>query len=340
MKSIRIAMIVILSIAAILISIILSLALGARAIPFEEVISTLWSYDWFGPGLGHTSNLNQLVVAERIPRTIFAMIAGGALGVAGALMQSLTRNPIADPSILGVNTGASLSVVIGISFFQIGNPSQYIWFSIVGAGLTAAFVYSIGSMGPSGSTPIKLTLAGTAVSAALSSIVSAIVLPRTEVMNQFRFWQVGSVSGATFTGILAVLPFIVVGLVIAFGLIHSLDVIALGEDMATGLGTKVGLIKGGAAFAGIVLCGAVTALAGPVGFVGLMVPHVVRMIFGSSQKYLIPLSLVGGGLVLTLSDVLGRLLAKPGEVEAGIITAFVGAPILIYVASKAKVTNL
>lgn len=195
-------------------------------------------------------------------------------------------------------------------------------------------------MGPSGSTPIKLTLAGAAVSAALSSIVSAIVLPRTEVMNQFRFWQVGSVSGATFTGILAVLPFIIVGLIIAFGLIHSLDVIALGEDMATGLGAKVGLIKGGAAFAGIILCGAVTALAGPVGFVGLMVPHVVRMIFGSSQKYVIPLSLVGGGLVLTLSDVLGRLLARPGEVEAGIITAFVGAPILIYVASKAKVTNL
>lgn len=309
-----------------------SLAFGARFVPFNEVINALLHSD--------KTTLNAIVVSERIPRTVFGILAGAALGVSGALMQAVTRNPIADPSILGVNTGASLFVVSGIAFFHIGSAQQYIWFALIGAAVTSVFVYGIGSMGYGGATPIKLALAGAATSAALSSIVSAIILPRTEVMNAYRFWQVGSISGATWEGIGAVLPFLSVGFVIAILASSSLDALALGDDVATGLGVRTGPLRLIGAFAGVLLCGATTALAGPIAFVGLMVPHTMRMICGPNLKVIIPMSAVGGAILLTLSDVLGRLIGSPSELEAGIITAFLGAPILIIIAMKAKVRAL
>ena len=280
------------------------------------------------------------VVNERIVRTVFSLAAGAALGVSGALMQAITRNPIADPSILGVNTGASLFVVIGIAFWGISTAEQYIWLALSGAGLTSVFVYGIGSMGRGGATPIKLALAGTATSAALSSLVTAIMLPRGQVMDVFRFWQVGSVGGATWDSIFLVAPFLAIGVLAGVFSAPALNALALGDDVATGLGVQTGVLRITSAIAGVMLCGAVTALAGPIGFVGLMAPHAVRLVLGPDQRVLIPMSAVAGACVLSLSDVIGRLLGAPGELEVGVVTAFIGAPILVAIAVKSKVRTI
>lgn len=309
-----------------------SLALGSRNVGLDEVIKALF--------YSGSDSFDALVVRERIPRTVFSLLAGASLGVAGALMQAITRNPIADPSILGVNTGASLFVVSGIAFFQISTAGQYIGFALMGAVVTAVFVYRIGSLGYGGATPIKLALAGAATSAALSSLVSAVILPRTEVMNAFRFWQVGSVSGATWDGILAVVPFLAVGLSIGMLTAPALDALALGDDVATGLGVNTGMIRIAGAVAGVLLCGATTALAGPIAFVGLMIPHTMRLICGPDMKVIIPMSGLGGAMLLTISDIIGRLMGQPSELEAGIVTAFLGAPILIMIAMRTKVRSL
>ena len=320
------------SIVGVLLCIFASLAFGSRNVGFLEVMDALLKTE--------SSAFDALVVRERIPRTVFSIIAGASLGVSGALMQAITRNPVADPSILGVNTGASLFVVSGIAFFHINTAGEYIWFALAGAAVTAAFVYGIGSMGSGGATPIKLALAGAATSAALSSLVSAVILPRTEVMNAFRFWQVGSVSGATWNGIISVTPFLVVGFIIGILCAPSLNALALGDDVATGLGVKTGLVRIIGAVAGVLLCGATTALAGPIGFVGLMIPHIMRMVCGPNMRLLVPLSAVWGAILLTTSDIIGRLIGNPGELEAGLVTAFFGAPILILIAMRAKVRSL
>jgi iron complex transport system permease protein len=307
----------------------LSLAFGSKNVGFSQAINALINSD--------DMSFSAIVVRERIPRTIFSVMAGASLGISGALMQSITRNPIADPSILGVNTGASLFVVIGIAFFNINSANEYIWIALAGAGITSIFVYGIASMGSGGMTPIKLALAGSATSAVLTSLVSVIILPRSEVMNAYRFWQVGSVSGATWDSINLILPYLIIGLIISIISTSALDVLALGDDVATGLGVNIGIIRIICAIAGVILCGAITAIAGPIGFVGLMIPHSIRLILGANLRGLVPMSAIGGAVLLTISDVLGRVIGSPGELQVGIITAFFGAPILIIIARKAKV---
>ncbi|WP_026478900.1 FecCD family ABC transporter permease [Alkaliphilus transvaalensis] len=332
MKTSKIILLLSVSLLGLSLCILASLAFGARFISFNEVIDILIH--------SRRTTINEIVVHERIPRTVFGIMAGAALGVSGALMQAITRNPIADPSILGVNTGASLFVVGGIAFFRISTPGEYILFASIGAAITAVFVYGIGSMGQGGATPIKLALAGAATSAALSSLVSAIILPRTDVMNAVRFWQVGSISGATWEGIVTVLPFLIVGVVLGLLSTPALDALAMGDDIATGLGVRTGVVRLVGALAGVLLCGATTALAGPIGFVGLMVPHTMRLICGPNLRWVIPMSAIGGAILLILSDVLGRLIGSPSELEAGIVTAFIGAPILIIIAMRSKVRAL
>ena len=255
-------------------------------------------------------------------------------------MQSITRNPIADPSILGVNTGASLFVVSGIAFLHIKTGNQYIWLAFAGAALTALLVYGLASVGNGGVTPIRLALAGAAASTALQSLVNTIMLPNTQVMDEFRFWQVGSISGASWDDIRLMFPYLMLGFVIAFCLIPSLNVLALGDDVATGLGVNVNLIRGLAAFSGVVLCASVTALAGPISFIGLMVPHLVRTVVGSDLKKNMPLSAVSGSCILLLSDVLGRILGRPGELESGIVTALIGGPVFIFIIRKVRVRSI
>ncbi|MEK4974965.1 iron ABC transporter permease [Niallia sp. FSL R7-0648] len=324
--------VLVISIILIGISILASLAFGSRTVGWNEILDGL-----FHPEVqSHGAN----VVRQRIARTVFSLLCGAALGVSGALMQSVTRNPIADPSILGVNTGAALFVVCGISFFHIGTAGQYIWFALAGAILTAIFVFGIGSMGSGGATPLKLVLAGAATSAALSSLVMAIMIPRSNVMDQFRFWQVGSVGAGNWDSISIFIPFLVVGILIALFSAPGLNALALGDEAAKGLGVRTGTLRLVAAFGGVLLCGAATALAGPIGFIGLLATHVIRLIIGPDLRYIIPMSALAGAIILTISDVCGRIIGSPGELEVGVVTAFIGAPILILITMKAKLRTL
>ena len=314
------------------ICVLASLAFGSRTIGWTQLMDGLLHPDV----QSHEAN----VVRQRISRTIFSLMCGAALGVSGALMQSVTRNPIADPSILGVNTGAALFVVCGISFLDISTASQYIWLALLGSIITAIFVFGIGSMGSGGATPLKLVLAGAATSAALSSLVIAIMIPRTNVMDQFRFWQVGSVGSGNWNSIYTFIPFLIVGILIALFTAPALNALALGDEVATGLGVRTGMLRLIAAFAGILLCGAATALAGPIGFIGLLATHVVRLVIGPDLRFIIPMSALSGAIILTISDICGRLIGSPGELEVGIVTAFIGAPILILLTMKAKMRTL
>jgi iron complex transport system permease protein len=309
-----------------------SLVLGSRMVGFNGVMDGLFHQE--------IDSYEANIVRKRISRTMFSLFCGGALGVSGALMQAVTRNPIADPSILGVNTGASLFVVCGIAFFNISSANQYIWLALLGATITAVFVFGIGSMGRSGATPIKLVLAGAATSAALSSLVIAIMIPRTHVMDQFRFWQVGSVGSGSWSSVATFAPFLITGLLIAILSAPALNALALGDDVATGLGVRTGILRFVAAMGAVLLCGATTALAGPIGFIGLLSAHVMRLMLGPDLRFIIPMSAITGAIILTVSDVGGRLVGSPGELEVGVVTAFIGAPLLIILAMRLKVSSL
>ena len=311
---------------------IFSISLGAKSIAFTKVIDVL---------LGNApDSLEAVIILQRIPRTVFGILAGGALGISGALMQSITRNPIADPSILGVNTGASLFVVAGIAFFNITVAYQYIWLAIIGAGVTAVFVYSVASMGKDGATPLKLALSGSAVSIVLGSLVSTIMLPNNRVMEAFRFWQVGSIGSATWENIMLISPFLIVGFIISMFISGYLNNLALGDEAATALGTNVVMTRTIGALSSVLLCGATTALAGPIGFVGLIIPHIIRLIFGSEMSKMLPLSFLGSAILMLVSDIIGRIISLPGETEVGIVTAVIGAPVFILAIRKGRVKSL
>ena len=323
---------IILCLALLSIMAIFSISLGAKSIAFTKVIDVL---------LGNApDSLEAVIILQRIPRTVFGILAGGALGISGALMQSITRNPIADPSILGVNTGASLFVVAGIAFFNITVAYQYIWLAIIGAGVTAVFVYSVASMGKDGATPLKLALSGSAVSIVLGSLVSTIMLPNNRVMEAFRFWQVGSIGSATWENIMLISPFLIVGFIISMFISGYLNNLALGDEAATALGTNVVMTRTIGALSSVLLCGATTALAGPIGFVGLIIPHIIRLIFGSEMSKMLPLSFLGSAILMLVSDTIGRIISLPGETEVGIVTAVLGAPVFILAIRKGRVKSL
>ena len=323
---------IILCLALLSVMAIFSISLGAKNIAFSKVIEVLLGND--------PDSLEAAIILQRIPRTIFGILAGGALGISGALMQSITRNPIADPSILGVNTGASLFVVAGIAFFNITVAYQYIWLAIIGAGVTAVFVYSVASMGKDGATPLKLALSGSAVSIVLGSLVSTIMLPNNRVMEAFRFWQVGSIGSATWENIMLISPFLIVGFIISMFISGYLNNLALGDEAATALGTNVVMTRTIGALSSVLLCGATTALAGPIGFVGLIIPHIIRLIFGSEMSKMLPLSFLGSAILMLVSDIIGRIISLPGETEVGIVTAVRGAPVFILAIRKGRVKSL
>ena len=323
---------IILCLALLSIMVIFSISLGAKSIAFSKVADVLLGND--------PDSLEAAIILQRIPRSVFGILAGGALGISGALMQSITRNPIADPSILGVNTGASLFVVVGIAFFNITVAYQYIWLAIIGAGVTAVFVYSVASMGKDGATPLKLALSGSAVSIVLGSLVSTIMLPNNRVMEAFRFWQVGSIGSATWENIMLISPFLIVGFIISMFISGYLNNLALGDEAATALGTNVVMTRTIGALSSVLLCGATTALAGPIGFVGLIIPHIIRLIFGSEMSKMLPLSFLGSAILMLVSDIIGRIISLPGETEVGIVTAVLGAPVFILAIRKGRVKSL
>lgn len=308
-----------------------SLMIGTRDVPLAEVLSAL---------RGETQTIAQAAVSARIPRTVLALLAGAALGLAGAVMQGVTRNPLADPGILGVNIGASLAVVIAIAWFGITSSQAFVWTAIAGAGTTAVFVYLIASLGRGGATPLKLALAGAATSIAFSSLVIAVVLPRADIAGGIRSWQIGGVGGATFDRMLPVLAFFAVGFLICLLSARRLNSLALGDELAAGLGERVAFARGSATLGAILLCGATTALCGPIGFVGLVVPHACRLLVGPDHRWLLPFSALGGAALLTASDIAGRIAARPSELDVGIVTALIGGPFFIHIVRRQKVRDL
>ena len=309
-----------------------SLAVGARGLP----LSTVWEVlTQFNPANG-----DHAVVHNRIPRTVLGLLAGGALGLAGAAMQGVARNPLADPGIMGVNAGAALAVVIGIYVFGVGSLSGYIWFAFVGAAAASVVVYLIASMGREGATPVKLALAGAALSAGLYSLMNVILVSSQDTLDRFRFWQVGGIAGRDWSVILPGLPFLAVGALIVLLTGRILNSLALGDDIARGLGQRVGLTRAITALGIVLLTGTATALAGPIGFVGLVIPHAVRFLTGPDYRWILPFSLVVAPMLLLASDIIGRVVLLPGEVPAGIMTALVGAPVFVWLIRRGKGAGL
>ncbi|MCR2792549.1 iron ABC transporter permease [Microbacterium sp. zg.Y625] len=308
-----------------------SVAFGVRDASPSEILQGL---------TGQTDGIAQAAVAARIPRTVLALLVGAALAMSGATMQAVTRNPLADPGILGVSGGASLAVVIGIAFFGLSAPYSVMAVAIAGAAGAAVFVYAVGSLGRGGATPLKLTLAGAATSAAFTSLVSAVLLPRVDVMETFRFWQIGGVGGATWDRIAALSPVLALGAIVCLVTARGMNSLALGDDLAAGLGENVARTRLIAAAGAIVLCGAATAIAGPIAFVGLVIPHLCRLLVGTDHRWLLPISALAGAALLVAADVVGRVIARPAELEVGILTAVIGAPVFIWIVRRQRVREL
>lgn len=311
--------------------VVASVAFGNRIVSLDDVLAGL---------AGGTDGVDQGAVVSRIPRTVLAILVGASLALAGTTFQAITRNPLADPGILGVSSGASLAVVCGLAFFGLSNPYATIGLATLGAALAAVFVYAVGSLGRGGATPLKLALAGAATTAALTSLVSAILLPRVDLLATFRFWQIGGVGGAVWERIALVAPFLALGAVVVLACARGMNSLALGDDLAAGLGENVGRTRLISAVGAVVLCGAATAIAGPIGFVGLVVPHLCRLLVGTDHRWLLPASALTGAALLVFADTLGRVVARPAELEVGIVTALVGAPFFIAIVRRQKVREL
>lgn len=304
-----------------------SLALGARSIPLADVIGALTA---FGDSQAH-----RVVTMLRLPRTVLALAIGAALGVAGALMQGLTRNPLADPGLLGVNAGAALAVAIAISVFGLSEFGDHVWFACAGASLGAALVYGLGAAGGR-AAPDRLILAGVAIGAIMSGATALLTLLKPAAFDMFRQWSVGGLGSASMTVFAASLPFLLAGGLTGLLIGRNLDAIALGEESATALGANPIRTRLLGVAAITLLCGAATAAAGPIGFVGLVTPHVARMAAGTSQRWIMAFSPLFGAQLLLFADIVGRLVMQPGELQAGFVTAFVGAPVLIALARGRK----
>ncbi|MBI5160162.1 MAG: iron ABC transporter permease [Micrococcales bacterium] len=316
----------------VLVAIALSLGVGARAIDPVTVLRALTApLD----GSRAVSTDDMVVLRLRIPRTAIGLAAGAAFGIAGTLVQAVTRNPLADPGLLGINAGASLAVVLAITLLGVSTPLGYVWFALGGA-VVAVFIVFLVAGPRRGASPLTLTLAGAAVTAGLTSILTLLLLTRTQTLDQYRFWSVGSLTGRSVDVLALLAPFLVLGAVLALLLGRVLDALALGDELARGLGARVPLVRAVAVGAVVLLCGAATAAAGPIVFVGLAAPHLARRLVGMRHAELIPASALLGAALLVLADVGGRLVVPPGELEAGIVVAVLGAPLMIALVSRAR----
>lgn len=310
-----------------------SVAFGTKPISMGTVWDAVRHHD-------DSIDAHVIVVDVRIPRTYLGLLVGIALGMAGALMQGITRNPLADPGILGVDAGAALCVVIGIYVFHLDDPLQFVWFAFFGAAAASVVVYGLGAIGREGATPVKLALAGAALTALLASMTSAVLIIDLATLDQFRFWAVGSLAGREWDISVPMTPFLLVGMLIALISGFLLNPLALGDDVARSLGQRIALVRGFATLGVVLLCGAATAAAGPIVFVGLIVPHVARAIVGPDQRWIVPYSAVLGGILLLVADTVGRVIARPGEVQVGIMTALIGAPFFIVLVRRRKLAEL
>lgn len=313
-------------------AVLASMALGTKPIPPDAI----WSAVWAPTGTDDDVIVRQL----RVPRTVLGVGVGIALGVAGALAQAHTRNPLAEPGLLGVSAGASLLVVLAISVFGVTSLLGYVWFAFAGALVASAIVFALGAASRDGPTPVTLALAGVAITALLQAITSSLVLTNVQTLDALRFWEVGSLAGRGVDVAVQVLPFLLIGLVLAAVNTPSLNLLAMGEDVAKALGVHLTRARWLGLAAITLLAGAATAACGPILFVGLVVPHVCRVFTGPDQRWLVPLSGLAGAVLLLAADVLGRLVVRPGELQVGIVLALVGAPFFVALVRRRRLVTL
>lgn len=306
---------------ALLVAVLLSLAVGARTIPPSAVLDALLH--------GGHSDAAEVIRQLRVPRTLIGLMVGAALALAGTVLQGITRNPIADPGILGISQGASVGVVLAIAFAGVHTLTGYVWFAFAGAAVASVAVYAIASRGRGGATPVKLALGGAAINALLVSVTMAVLTTKASALDEFRFWQVGSIGGREAEVAQQVWPFLLVGTVLVLSVARGLDALALGEDVAKGLGQKVATVRIVGGVGATVLTGVGVAAAGPIAFIGLAVPHIARAIVGSDHRWLLPMAALTGPVMLLVSDVIGRIVFPPSEVPAGVMTALIGVPFLV-----------
>lgn len=311
---------------------LLSLAIGAKDIPFGTVWEALFSPT--------TSNDHIIIRDLRIPRTVLGVVVGMALGVGGAVLQALTRNPLADPEILGLTRGAAFCVALAVGVLGLSGIWTYIWFAFVGTIIAMIATYTLGSIGRGGATPIRLTLAGVAIGAVLAGLTTGLILLDPQAFDQMRYWNAGSIAGRGLSVTWAVLPFVTVGLILAFVIGRPLNAVALGDDLARSLGANIARTRVIGVISITLLVGAATAAAGPIGFVALMIPHVARWIVGPDQRWIMAYTMLGAPILLLISDIIGRVVIRPGEMPVGVVTAFVGAPVLIYLVRRGKASGL
>ncbi|MFE9625264.1 FecCD family ABC transporter permease [Streptomyces sp. NPDC006527] len=317
------------AVAVLLLVAVASIAIGAKELSLAQV--------WHGL-FEDTGTYGDVVVGERVSRTVLGLLVGAALGLSGSVLQALTRNPLADPGLLGINAGASAAVVTAITYLGVTSLTGYVWFAFLGAAAVGALVWFLG--GSRGATPVRLALAGTALSAALFGYVQAVMIMDKAALARMRFWTVGSLSSATEDTIWQVLPFLVAGTLLSFAVARPLNAMAMGDDTAKALGAHLNRTRALSMLAATVLCGAATAACGPIVFVGLMVPHVVRSFTGPDMRWIMPFAAILSPVLLLGSDVLGRVVARPSEVQVGIITAIIGGPVFIFLVRRRRTAQL
>ncbi|MFE7316320.1 FecCD family ABC transporter permease [Streptomyces sp. NPDC057555] len=318
------------SVAALAAVAVLGIAVGAKQIPLDQV--------WHGVFHYSGSDTDVVVRDVRLPRTLLGLLAGAALGLAGTVMQALTRNPLADPGVLGINAGASAAVVSAISFLGVTSLSGYVWFAFAGAALVSVAVYVLG--GTRSATPVRLALAGTALTAVLTGYLNAVNLMDSAALDRMRFWTVGSLASATLPTVTRIAPYLAVGALLALLLARPLNAVALGDDQARALGARLTRTRVLAMVAVTLLCGGATAVCGPIVYVGLMVPHAVRALTGPDLRWILPYSAVLAPVLLVGADVLGRVVARPGELQVGIVTAVIGGPVFIALVRRRRMAQL
>ncbi|WP_236789550.1 iron ABC transporter permease [Amycolatopsis sp. GM8] len=322
----------VLALALLVFTCLAGLWVGAKGIPFTATWDLLW----------HSDGSSEAVIIHdlRIPRTLLGLLVGAGLGLGGALMQALTRNPLADPGLLGVNMGASAAVVVAIGFLGITSLTGYLWFALAGAAVAAVLAYILGTAGRGSATPERLVLAGAAITAVLFAFVVGVLLLNPLTFNQFRFWDVGSLASRRMDVVGQVAPFIVAGILLALSQARALNALALGDEAGKAVGAHLGRTRVLVAIAVTLLCGAATAAAGPITFVGLAIPHAARLLVGPDQRWVLPYSMVLAPILLIGSDILGRVIGGVEEIEVGIVTAIVGAPVFVLLCRRRKLARL
>ncbi|MGW5334578.1 FecCD family ABC transporter permease [Streptomyces bauhiniae] len=337
-RGLRTTGLVALLVASLVLLSVLSVALGALDVPLGQVVRSV---------LGHPPSrlVDNVIWSVRVPRTLLGLTTGAALGMSGALMQALTRNPLADPGILGVSAGASFAIVVAVAVFGVGSLYGYVWFAFAGAFAASVLVFFLGRLGRSGATPVKLALSGVAVTSMLSSLTSAVVLTDQDALDRYRFWSAGSLADKDTGDLLRILPFLAVGAVLALACAPALNSMALGDDVAASLGRRLGLVRLQGVTAVVLLTGASVAVIGPVVFLGLVVPHIARLLaqfagIGPDYRWLLPLSAAIAPALLLAADILGRTVARPTEIQAGVLVAFLGGPFFIALVRRRKLAEV